>query len=67
MHKNMEQKSQWTKRASDKLPKGEKQLRQAVNLINKEITGIIDETSDEDIKYEVGKAWSITKEYLNIK
>ena len=63
----MEQKSQWTKRASDKLPKGEKQLRQAVNLINKEITGIIDETSDEDIKYEVGKAWSITKEYLNIK
>jgi hypothetical protein len=67
MHKNMEQKSQCTKRASDKLPKGEKQLRQAVNLINKEITGIIDETSDEDIKYEVGKAWSITKEYLNIK
>lgn len=50
-----------------KLPKGEKQIRQAVNLLDKEIRGIINETTDDDIKYEVGKAWSITKEYLNVK
>jgi len=51
----------------EKLPKGEKQLRAAVGLIDKEIRGIINETTDEDIKYELGKAWGIVKEYLNIK
>ena len=55
--KNMEQ----------KLPKGEKQIKSAVELINKLTREIINETTDEDIKYELGKAWGIVKEYLNVK
>lgn len=46
--------------------KEEQEIKQAVKVINKAICGIIDETTDEDIKYEVGKAWGITKEYLNV-
>lgn len=47
--------------------KEDQEIKQAVKVINKAISGIIDETTIEDIKYEVGKAWSITKEYLNVK
>jgi hypothetical protein len=47
--------------------KEEQEIKQAVKVINKAIRGIIDETTDDDVKYEVGKAWSITKEYLNVK
>jgi hypothetical protein len=50
-----------------KLPKGEKQIQEAVKLVNKLVHEVVDETTDEDIKYELGKAWGITKEYLNIK
>lgn len=46
--------------------RGEKQIRDAVKFIDKEVKSILSETSDEDIKYELGKAWGITKEYLNI-
>ena len=45
----------------------EKKLIEAVKLISLTLKEIIDETTDEDIKYEIGKAWGITKEYLNIK
>jgi hypothetical protein len=51
----------------NKLPKGEKMIRVAVALIDKLVKAIIDETTDEDIKFELGKAWGIVKEYLNIK
>lgn len=51
----------------EKLPKGELQIRKAVELIDKLIREIQDETRDEDVKWECGRAWSITKEYLNIK
>jgi hypothetical protein len=44
----------------------EQEVRQAVKVINKVIAGIVKETDDDDIKYEVGKAWGITKEYLNV-
>jgi hypothetical protein len=44
----------------------DQEIKQAVKVINKAIRGIIKETTDDDIKYEVGKAWSITKEYLNV-
>lgn len=47
--------------------RGEKQIRDAVKVVEGEVRGIITETTDEDIKYELGKAWGITKEYLNIK
>jgi hypothetical protein len=49
-----------------KLPKGEKQIQEAVRLVNKLVHEVVDETTDEDIKYELGKAWGIVKEYLNI-
>jgi len=49
-----------------KLPKGEKQILKAVSLIDSLIKDIISETTDEDIKYEAGKAWSITKQYINV-
>ena len=52
---------------TNKLPKGEKQIREAVVLVNKLVHEVVDETTDEDIKYELGKAWGIVKEYLNIK
>jgi hypothetical protein len=42
-------------------------ISKAVKVINKAVQDIIDETNDEDVKYEVGKAWGITKEYLNVK
>lgn len=41
-------------------------IRQAVKIIGKVIDNIINETTDEDIKYELSKAWGITKEYLNV-
>ena len=44
----------------------EQEIKQAVKVINKVIASIIKETNDDDIKYEVGKAWGITKEYLNV-
>jgi len=44
----------------------DQEIKQAVKVINKAIRGIIKETTEDDIKYEVGKAWSITKEYLNV-
>jgi len=50
-----------------KLPKGEKQILAAVSLVNKLVHEVVDETTDEDIKYELGKAWGIVKEYLNVK
>ena len=50
-----------------KLGRGEKMIRFAVNLIDKLVKAIINETTDEDIKYELGKAWGIVKEYLNVK
>ena len=50
-----------------KLLRGEKMIRLAVSLIDKLVKAIINETTDEDIKYELGKAWGIVKEYLNIK
>jgi hypothetical protein len=56
-----------TNKYMNKIPRGEKQIKDAVNLIDKEVRGIVNETTDEDIKYEVGKAWGITKEYLNVK
>ena len=46
--------------------KEEQEIKQAVKVINKAIRGIIDETTDSDVEYEVGKAWGITKEYLNV-
>jgi hypothetical protein len=46
--------------------RGEKMIGQAVALIDKLVHEVVDETTDEDIKYELGKAWGITKEYLNI-
>ncbi len=49
-----------------KLPRGEKQIRNAINLVSLELDKIKTETRDEDIKYEIGKAWGIIKEYLNI-
>lgn len=48
-------------------PKGELQIKKAVELIDKLIKEIQEETTDDDIKWESGRAWSITKEYLNIK
>jgi hypothetical protein len=59
MEKNMDQKLM-------KYLMEDQEIKQAVKVINKAIRGIIKETTDEDIKYEVGKAWSITKEYLNV-
>jgi len=50
-----------------KLSRGEKKIREAVALVNKLVHEVVDETTDEDIKYELGKAWGITKEYLNVK
>ena len=50
-----------------KLPKGELQIRKAVELIDKLIRDIQEETTDEDVKWECGRAWGITKEYLNVK
>jgi hypothetical protein len=41
-------------------------VRWAVKIIDKIVKSIIKETTDEDIKYELGKAWGIVKEYLNI-
>lgn len=49
-----------------KLLRGEKMIRAAVALIDKLVKAIISETTDEDIKYEVGKAWGIVKGYLNV-
>ena len=49
-----------------KLPKGEKQIRDAVELIDKLIREIVKETTDEDVKWECGRAWGITKDYLNV-
>jgi hypothetical protein len=59
MEKNMDQKLM-------KYLKEDQEIKQAVKVINKAIRGIIKETTDEDVKYEVGKAWGITKEYLNV-
>jgi hypothetical protein len=44
----------------------DKVVRWAVKIIDKIVKSIIKETTDEDIKYELGKAWGIVKEYLNI-
>jgi hypothetical protein len=60
MEKNIDQKLM-------KYLKEDQEIKQAVKVINKAIRGIIKETTIEDIKYEVGKAWGITKEYLNVK
>lgn len=49
-----------------KLIRGEKKILEAVKLIDKLLEDIKSETTDEDIKYEIGKAWGITKQYLNV-
>ena len=51
-----------------KLPKGEKQIRQAFAIVSKEVEKLRDDIKFlPDCKYELGKAWGIVKEYLNIK
>lgn len=49
-----------------KLIRGEKKILEAIKLIDGLLDAIKKETTDEDIKYEIGKAWSITKQYINV-
>ena len=51
----------------NKYHKEDMDIKQAVKVVNKAIKSIVRETTDKDIQYEVGKAWGITKDYLNVQ
>lgn len=51
-----------------KLPRGEVRVLNAIKVINELVDELINDIKfDPDAQYELGKAWGITKDYLNVK